>query len=225
MKTLLSLLGFLYLLVPDSRAWAEEVIILEDWSGCEVGAKGIPPGWTGQSWGSPRYDLTIVEDDGRRALHLKSKNESSTINKKIARHINLRDTSILQWQWKVLALPTGGDSRQEDALDQAVQLYVSWPRFPRAIRSRIIGYVWDSSAPVGTVVRSSKTRMVTYIVIRSGNTELGHWMTERRNVWEDYRMVFGEDPKELGYISLSIDTNDTQSYAESLIGAIVFARP
>jgi hypothetical protein len=225
MRNLFSLLSFLCSFVADPRSWAEEFVTLEDWSGSEVGARGIPAGWTGQTWGHPRYDLTVVLDEGRKALHLKSENDSSTINKKIEHQVNLRDMPILQWQWKVVALPAGGDSRRQERLDQAAQLYISWPRFPRALRSRIIGYVWDTIAPVGTVVRSPKTHMVTYIIIRSGDAELGQWLTERRNVWDDYLMIFGEEPKDIGYISLSIDTNDTHSYAEALIGSILFAKP
>ena len=154
-----------------------------------MGTTGIPAGWTGQGWGSPQYDITVVIEEGRKGLHLKSDNESSTINKEIKRKLNLRHTPILEWQWKAVELPTGGDSREEDNLDQAAQLYVSWPRFPRAFRSRIIGYVWDTMAPIGTRVKRSKTRMVTYIVVRSGSAELGQWVTEQRNVRGDYRMV------------------------------------
>jgi hypothetical protein len=227
-ETVKNLFLFLSLLLSSVTAlcvWAEEFVQIEDWSESEVGARGIPPGWTGQTWGHPQYDLTIVLDERRKALHLKSKNDSSTINKKIEHHVNLQNTPILQWQWKVVALPRGGDSRRKETLDQAAQLYISWPRFPRAFRSRIIGYVWDTTAPVGTVVKSQKMHMVTYIIVRSGDAEVGQWLTERRNVWDDYQVVFGEEPKDLGYLSLSIDTNDTHSYAEAFIGSIFFVKP
>ena len=66
---------------------------------------------------------------------------------------------------------------------------------------------------------------MTYIIVRSGNVELGQWVTERRNLWEDYKLLFGEEPKDPGYIALSIDSNDTQSSAEALIGPILFRTP
>ena len=100
-----------------------------------------------------------------------------------------------------------------------------WPRFPEAVRSRIIGYVWDTTAPVGTIVKSEKTGTVTYVVLRSGTAELGKWITERRNVAEDFRKIYGEDPEHPGAVSISIDSNDTNSVAESFMGAIVFKKP
>ena len=59
-------------------------------------------------------------------------------------------------------------------------------------------------------------------MLRSGPGELGQWLTERRNVVEDYRRVFGEDPEDPRALALSIDTNDTHSEAEALIGRITF---
>jgi hypothetical protein len=38
-------------------------------------------------------------------------------------------------------------------------------------------------------------------------------------------MIFGEVPPDPGYLSLSIDSNDTQSRAEAFIGPILFRKP
>ena len=124
----------------------------------------------------------------------------------------------------MVTLPTGGDCRHSDTDDEAAQIYVAWPRFPEALRSRIIGYVWDTSAPAGTVVRSEKTSTVTYVVVRSGPAQLGRWLTERRNVVEDFKRIYGEAPVSPGAVSVSIDSNDTRSAAESYVGAIAFTR-
>jgi len=212
-------------LVMVVSSGAADRVVIEDWAAGVLGARGVPTDWAGQLWGQPRYDLTIVADAERKVLSLKSKNESSTISKKIAGRVNLQDTPVLEWQWKVMMLPAGSDTRKREMMDQAAQLYVVWPRFPQALRSRIIGYTWDTIAPVGTSLKSLKASTVTYIIVRSGKVELGQWVTERRNLWEDYKLLFGEEPKDPGYISLSIDSNDTQSSAEALIGPILFRSP
>ena len=100
-----------------------------------------------------------------------------------------------------------------------------WPRFPEAVRSQIIGYVWDSTEPVGTTCKSEKTGTVTYVVVRSGPAELGKWLTERRNVAEDYRRIYGAEPDGPSALSVAIDSNDTNSTAESFLGPILFRRP
>ena len=125
----------------------------------------------------------------------------------------------------MVTLPAKGDSRKKDTDDQAAQIYVGWPRFPEAVRSRIIGYVWDTTAPVGTIVKSEKTGTITYVVVRSGKDDLGKWVTERRNVAEDFRKIYGETPEGPGGLSVAIDSNDTKSSAESYIGPILFRKP
>ena len=217
--------AFVGIIAIALAAWAAGDVVVEDWSKTSIGAKGIPPEWKGQNWGSPAYDLMVVEDGGKRVLHLKSRNEGSTVLKDVKGKVNVKETPILEWTWKVTALPKGGNSCVKATDDQAVQVYVGWPRFPEAVRSRIIGYVWDTTAPAGTVCKSEKTGTVTYVVIRSGSTELGKWLTERRNVRDDFKKIYGEDPDNPGAVSISIDSNDTNSFSESFLGPILFKRP
>jgi hypothetical protein len=205
-----------------SFAWAQTSVMIEDWSTTPLGHRGIPPGWQGQQWGSPAYDFTIEADGHRRVIHLKSKDEGSTIAKEIKGRINLKQTPILEWSWKAVVLPKGGDSRKKDLDDQAAQIFVLWERFPKLVRSRIIGYVWDSTVPIGTIAKSEKAGTVTYVIVRSGPDELGKWLTERRNIREDFKKIYGEEPENPDAVSLSIDSNDTHTTAESYFGSIAF---
>jgi Protein of unknown function (DUF3047) len=212
--------GFLALL---SGAVSSRVVVIEDWMTDTVSRRGIPPGWIGEAFGRRAdYDLTAEQHAEGRALHLESRNEHSTIARDITGKVNLKETPILEWTWKATILPTGGDLRRKETTDMAAQLYVVWPRFPALLRSRIIGYVWDAATPAMTIVKSQKTGTVTFVVLRSGTRDLGKWLTERRNVVEDYVTIFGEVPDDPKAITISIDSNDTQSIAESFIGPIIF---
>ena len=212
------------LLLVAVGARAADDVLLEGWKD-KLGATGIPPGWQGQNWGSPKYEFRVEEHDGRAALHMKSVNDGSTISRDIKGKVRLKQTPILEWSWKAVALPKGGNSCKKATDDQAAQLYVAWPRFPEAVRSRIIGYVWDTTQAVGTICKSEKTGTVTYMVLRSGSAELGTWLTERRNVADDFRKIYGEAPDDPSAVSVSIDSNDTSSTSESFIGAILFRGP
>ena len=198
--------------------------VVEAWSRQALGRPGIPEGWSGQSWGSPQYDLTVVTDGSDRVLHLRSRGDNSTISKEIK--IDVKELPLLVWRWKAVTLPAGGDCRRKATDDQVAQIYVAFPRFPTAVRSRIIGYVWDTTAPAGTIVKSESTALVTYVVVRSGTDELGRWLTETRNVYDDFKRIYGEAPTEpVGAVSVAIDSNDTRSSAESYIGTILFRKP
>jgi len=224
-------MGWRYRLLPAmvavaaALAWAADVVVVEDWSSHAVGTKGLPNGWQKQRWGSPSYDFVLEEDGGQKVVHLKSDGDSSTVSKEIKGKVSLKETPILEWSWKAVALPKGADSRKKETDDEGAQLYVTWPRFPEAVRSRVIGYIWDTTAPVGAMHKSQKTGTVTYIVLRSGPAELGKWLTERRNVREDFKKAYGEEPDDPGIVSVGIDSDDVKGTAESYVGAIRFQKP
>jgi DUF3047 family protein len=216
-------LGLLAALVrPWSTAGAGVEIVVDDWRDAEVGATGVPAGWRPYETpgGHPAYHFTVVVDEGRRALRLDSRDDHSTIARQV--RVDLAATPILRWEWKVTRLPEGADLRQKSTADATGHVFVIWPRFPALLRSRLIGYVWDATLPSGTFVKSAKTGLVTFVVMRSGTRDLGRWMTQERDVIEDYRTVYGEAPPGPGAVALSIDTNDTRSPAEALFGRIAF---
>jgi hypothetical protein len=206
----------------DVAAAPAQVSPVENWTTQALNSHGVPRGWRPYETpgGHAAYDFSVIEDAGRRALHLRSHGDHSTIARRVS--VDLGATPILEWSWKLLQLPERADLRRWETSDAAPHVFVVWRRRPELIRSRLIGYVWDPALPVGTVQKSQKTGTVTFIVVRSTTTSLGQWLTERRNVAADFRMVYGEDADSPSAIALSIDTNDTKSKSEGSIGEIVF---
>ena len=195
---------------------------MENWWDQPIGTRGIPAGWEAYTTpgGRPAYDFTVVEIDGRRALRLASNGDRSTIARAV--QVDLAATPILEWRWKAVRLPTGADVRKAAVSDAAVQVLAIWPRTPALLRSRIIAYTWDSTAPANGIYKSPKVGTVTFVVVRSGPAELSRWLTERRDVSADYRRIYGEDPEPVRAIALSVDSNDTRAPAEAYVGPIVF---
>lgn len=206
----------------DAAAGPIEIVPVESWTRHPLDYHGVPEGWRTYETpgGNPAYDFTIVEDEGRRALHLRSHGDHSTVVRKVK--INLVATPILEWNWKMTQFPAGADLRRRQSTDAAPHLFVIWPRRPEMFRSRLIGYVWDPTLPVGTIQKSQKSGTVTFMVVRSTTAQLGQWVTERRNVLEDFRSIYGDEPEAPAAVALSIDTNDTKSPAEGFIGSIQF---
>ena len=199
-----------------------EIASVENWQRHELGARGVPAGWRAYETigGKPMYDFTVVEDEGHRSLQLRSRGDHSTIARRL--RISLKATPVLEWSWKLMRFPAGADVRRKETSDLSGHLFVIWPRQPAMLRSRLIGYVWDEKIAADSVEPSRKTGTVTFVVVRSGTAEAATWVTERRNVAEDYRRIYGEEPDDAGAVALSIDTNDTRSPAEALFGAIAF---
>ena len=120
-------------------ARAAEALVIEDWRESPTSATGVPPGWKPYETpgGHPAYDFSIVDDDGRRALRMKSDGEHSTIAKEST--IRLAATPVLRWDWKAVKFPAGADLRERKTSDATAHIFVLWPRFPAMLRSRLIG--------------------------------------------------------------------------------------
>ena len=55
---------------------AADLVLVEDWAAIPVGTRGIPPGWSKQDWGSPKYDFTVVVEGPDKVLRLRSQNDN-----------------------------------------------------------------------------------------------------------------------------------------------------
>ena len=185
-------------------------------------AEGVPPGWTTKEFVG-RASVELVRDENRLALRLRSEQSSFALYRDVV--VDLREFPFLSWSWKVVQLPDGGDIRERARDDQAAQLYVIFPRWPSPLRSSdVLGYVWDTRAPVGTRLTSTQASNVKVIVVASGSAQRGVWRVEQRAVVQDYVALFGRQPPRVGRVAVMIDTNDTRGAAEALVGDIAFAR-
>jgi hypothetical protein len=63
---------------------------------------------------------------------------------------------------------------------------------------------------------------VKAIVVKSGAGQIGHWLTEKRNVVEDFRALFGETPERAVAIRMQINSQHTKSVAEMFWRTIRF---
>lgn len=185
-------------------------------------ADGVPPGWTLHEF-SGSAEISLARGEGGLAVRLRSAAASFALYRDLA--VDLEEFPNLTWSWKVVRLPDQGDVRDSRRDDQAAQVYVIFPRWPSTrTQSDVLGYVWDTTAPVGTTVRSSRASNVRIVVVESGAARLGAWQRETRNVAADYEALFGRRAPRVGTIALMIDSNDTASTAEALIGGLSFAR-
>jgi DUF3047 family protein len=185
-------------------------------------SSGAPDGWDIKEWkGTASFEVVDTKEAGM-TIHMKSSSTSSALYRDVK--FELKDYPYISWKWKVVKVPEGADVRKKSTDDQAAQVYVIFPRFPAAVNSRLVGYIWDTGAPQGSVVTSTKTSNTRYIVLKSDSVGLGQWFTEKRNVYEDYRKLFNEEPPAVGKVSVMIDSDDTKSAAESYVGDIYFSR-
>ncbi len=71
------------------------------------------------------------------------------------------------------------------------------------------------------MVPNAFTNCVMMIVVESGKSKLGQWVKEERNIYEDYKKAFGEEPGMITGVAVMTDTDNTGEFAIGYYGDIV----
>lgn len=201
--------------------------------------RSVPEGWEqirfGQNEASTRYDL--VRRDSTVVVRARSENGAAGLFTQ--QRVDLDDYPILEWRWKVTDLPMRADVTADTTADAAARVYVTFDYddlgvFDRVklmllrrvafaeAPSRALNYLWATRREQGASVSSAYTDQIRMIPVRSGTTQVGDWVRERRNVRADYRAVFGEDPPPVNGIAIMTDADNTGGTAQAFYGDIVF---
>lgn len=177
----------------------------------------LPAGWEIKER-TGRANVAFVRDEGIPAVRLISAASSFSLQKEVL--IDLTKYPVLSWKWKVTKLPAGGDYRKSAGDDQAAQLFLAFSK------TRALVYLWDTSAPAGSMGNAAAPffMSVKAIVVRSGTADAGKWISETRNVAEDYRAAFQEEPGPVAGIRLQINSQHTRTAAESWFADVAFSK-
>ena len=158
----------------------------------------------------------VVLDDGRRALLLRTNSEALRIGRPMK--IDVNATPWLAWEWKALQLPDHADVRDPKRNDQGARIMLMFEGMKGIL------YLWDTDAPVGTELRPDEFEIFerVLIVVRSGQSGVGQWVRERRDVLSDYRRLFGKAPRPIKWVGFEAHSNDTRSRSAAMFGTVTF---
>jgi len=211
------LLAILILLSIPSSILAENSAVMPE---CEIiiddFADGIKPAWSSKSFkGTTEY--TWIEEGDKAYMRAKSKGTASGLYYKI--EYNPQQYPYITWQWKVDNIIAGGDATKKSYDDYGARVYVVFPSF-FFWNTKTINYIWANKLPKDQAVPSPYTTNDIMICVESGSRDTGRWITETRNVYEDYKRFFGKEPPMVGAIAIMTDTDNTGESVSAGYGPI-----
>lgn len=207
-----------------------------------AGPDALPPGWEHLTFKRvPRStSYTVVPDGTGHVLRADSRAAASTLFRRV--DVDPRAYPVLTWRWKVDGVIASADARTRAGDDYPARVYVAfrydperatlWERtvygFYRAVYGEypprgVLNYVWDNRLPVGTVLDNAYTGRARMIVVQSGPALAGRWVSEKRNLLDDYRLAFGGEPSRIAGIAVMTDTDDTGESAVGYYDAITLS--
>jgi len=218
MKTtsVLNILAASFLFLSSAAGAAEDRLVIADFS-AGVDAKGVPRGWQLQEKFG-KADFAVIKDGDLNAVRFRSADTSFSLQKEV--NVDLKKFPMLTWKWKVTKLPARGDFRRSKTDDQAAQLFLAFSK------TKAIVYIWDTTVPQGTMGNAAAPFFMSIkaVVVRSGAADMGKWLTEVRNVYDDYKKLFGDEPAEVAGVRLQINSQHTETSAESYFADVVFMK-
>lgn len=222
-------------------ASAEDTLVVGAFSSAP-GGPGPPPGWKALTFKkvATHTAYTVVRDSDRTVVRADSRAGASGLTREVS--IDLKEYPLVAWQWKVANVISKGDVTKKVGDDYAARLYITFAYDPDKvgfskkakyklgrmlfgdIPIAAINYIWDRRTPQGTIVPNAFTDFVKMIVVESGEANVGRWMEEERNLYEDYRRAFDEEPLPINGVAIMTDTDNTGEAATAYYGDIAFKR-
>jgi hypothetical protein len=183
-----------------------------------------------------------VTEDGRAALHARAEASASGAYRKA--DFNLADRPVASWSWKIARLIDKADNSKGSGEDSPARLVLAFDgdksRLPMSdqavmrLAKKLSGqnlpyatlmYIWSKDAPVGTVIPNPHSRRIQMIVAASGPGGVGTWQDATRDVAEDFRRAFKEEPGKLLAYGVMTDTDNTGESVDAWYGGIEFKPP
>ena len=203
----------------------------------------LPGGW--RVWTFSRLkkntEYGMVSHRGRNVMRARAHGSASGLTHDV--DVDLKAYPVLRWRWLVEELIPGADNTQAHSEDSPVRIVLAfsgdkskWDFGERILATQLrmlagfempyatLSYIWENRAPKGSLIHSNHTSRSKMIVAESGKEKLGQWWLESRNVYEDYKRAFGEEPGQVYAIAIMTDTDNTGAITHAYYGDIVFER-
>ena len=205
-----------YLLIPENISAQDSVsanpceIVIDDF------ANGMKNKWKSRSFkGTTEY--TWITEEKKAYVRATSKASASGLYYRI--EYDTQQYPYITWKWRVDNTINSGDESRKSGDDYAARVYVVFPAF-FFWNTTAINYIWANKLPKEKTVPNPFSKNSIMIAVQSGEAETGKWIVETRNVYEDYRRVFGKEPPKAGAIAIMTDSDNTGENASADYGSI-----
>ena len=86
-------------------------------------------------------------------------------------------------------------------------------------------YIWGEKVPLDSITVSAHTSRIRMLALNVDDKGIGKWQSFTRNVVDDFKRAFNEDPGKVISIQLLTDTDNTGGDALAYYGDISFGPP
>lgn len=171
-----------------------------------------------------------------KECYVKAQSSSSASGMIWLNEFDVYEYPLIRWRWKVSNVYVKGDALQKAGDDYPMRIYVIFkydtkdPRVKKKFKYGFakllygeyppyssLNYIWANREHQQRVIPNPFSKEAMMIPLRSGPALAGQWLEEERNILEDYREAFGEDPPATAGLAFMNDSDNTGESSESWI--------
>jgi len=90
--------------------------------------------------------------------------------------------------------------------------------------NHVLKYVWSTVLPEGTIIKSPYYSGERIVVVHTGPEDIGKWIMEERNIFNDYTTAFKSTPPSIIGIAIQSDSDNTKTSASADFADIIVSR-
>jgi len=203
--------------------------------------EGLPEGWKAFAFPKKKRltEYSVLNEGSTGFVKAVSAQSASAIYTEV--EADLKRFPYFTWKWKVDGTIKNEAEGKKAGDDFSARVYVTFApdpkassyfdRLKRSLASSLFGtklpgnainYVWASHLEKDAVLKSPYTDSVAVMAIESGDAEAGQWVTEERNVYEDYKKCFNAEPPKVLAVVIMTDSDNTGTSATGYYADIAF---
>jgi hypothetical protein len=206
----------------------------------------IPAGWSHVPYlGRAKNEVSLEKDGEKTVVRMKSLHSVSAL---LARpEVNIEDYPLLVWRWKVDRVVGMAVESRKDRNDCAARVRVIFGKkvvpieknplieklfdnfgitVPEGVEPSgfKIDYIWGNNVRKGDVIDYPGSKNHKMMVVQQGKEKTGRWIWEKRNIHEDFKELFDDEPPGFAGIAVLSDTDQTNEGVEAYFSSIVLMK-
>ncbi len=220
----------------------------------EDDSESTPEGWELLTYpGTGENEISLLKEDERAILHVKSLGSASGLLRRLEVDLKEFSILVWRWKInRVVGMAIESQSDRNDSTARIRVIFgrggEKGGEKPRPVSPQIeellkrlginlgikqtareprgfkIDYIWGNRIAPGEVLDYPRSRNHKVVVVKSGNGEVNRWIWEKRNLVEDFELLFESSPPGLSAIVILTDTDQTNEGVEAWYSSIVLMK-
>jgi len=209
-----------------------------------MAAGGAPQGWKPFALASTKKntEYTLVSEDDVVVLKAVAHAAASAMEYKTT--FDPHKFPMISFRWKVAQGIPEANNADVNKEDSPVRVMVGFDgdasklsfkdKFASTLAQTASGqplpygtlmYIWGNKVPLDSITTSGRTSRIRMLALNVDDKGVGKWHNFTRNLVEDYKRAFGEEPGNVISIQLLTDTDNTLGDAMAFYGDISVGPP